>query len=329
MRAKLSQNKKTMTKNHSRDPAVIEIATEIAHALDIQQPSPFEKIDHSVFSHENLWVKRDDLLHPIISGNKWRKLQISLARIIKSKQTHVLSFGGGYSNHLHALAYACHKLNITLTCIVRGNYEKSPTPTILDIRRWGGEIIYVTKSEYRQRNDAGYLKRIADHYAADVLLPEGGTCSDGIDGVATLIDECVLQGMPDVIILPVGSAGTLAGIIKGINEINANTKVIGVSVLNAGNSHYQTISELYPKAEILKNWGILTAYHHGGYAKQSQALIEFTDTVSNKLGFSLDPVYNAKSFYALDQQIKSGNLSDNDSICILQTGGNQGIRAKK
>lgn len=302
---------------------------EIASTLEIKQPSPLQKIDEAAFSHNRLWVKRDDLLHPIISGNKWRKLQVTLAKSVLHKHKHVISFGGGHSNHLHALSYACKKLGVRCTCLIRGDYTNNTTPTIHDLQQWGSEIVYVTKQDYLQRYDAEYIQQICNHYDADTVIPEGGSCHDGIVGVASLFTELEIQGLPDIIVLPVGSAGTLAGLLKRIYETKAHTRVIGISVLKAGDSHEKSIAALFPPSHDMENWCMLKEYHHGGYAKQTEPLVDFRNRCNQILGFDLDPVYNAKSFYALNQEIKAKRLRDEASICIVQTGGNQGARAKK
>lgn len=305
------------------------VITDIASTLQIQQPSPLQKIDETLFSHSRLWVKRDDLLHPIISGNKWRKLQVTLAKSILNNHKHVISFGGGHSNHLHALSYACKALQLRCTCLIRGNYQNNITPTIDDLQQWGSEVVYVSKQDYMQRYDAKYAHQICQHYGADTVIPEGGSSHDGIIGVASLFDELRAQGLPEVIVLPVGSAGTLAGLLKRIYDTKANPRVIGISVLKAGDSHEKAIAQLFPPSTDMENWEILKEYHHGGYAKQTEQLVNFRNSFNEKLGFDLDPVYNAKSFYALNQEINAKRLLDKASICIIQTGGNQGARAKK
>ncbi|MEM0912291.1 MAG: pyridoxal-phosphate dependent enzyme [Pseudomonadota bacterium] len=299
----------------------------IANTLKIRHPSPIQKLSESIFSHSDMWVKRDDLLHPIISGNKWRKLQITLAKAILSGSKRVLSFGGGYSNHLHALSYACSKLDLHCTCLVRGNYQDNPTPTITDIQKWGSDIVYVPKVEYAQKQDASFIERISRQYAPQVIVPEGGSNTDGMHGVASLFKEIKTQHLPDIIVLPVGSAGTIAGLIKSIYQHKCTTQVIGISVLKAGNSHEEAVETLFPMANQVKNWKILTDFHHGGYAKSSTQLIDFKKIIEPELGFALDPIYNTKSFYAINELMSNDEAMQHASICVIQTGGNQGARS--
>lgn len=202
---------------------------------ELTLPSPVQKITSSWFLNgENIDVfcKRDDLIHKTISGNKWRKLMPLAAQLDEqlaaesqsnngdsAAQAHILSFGGGYSNHLHALAYLCHRLNVKLTAVVRGDYSHSPTPMLNDLHRWGANCHFVTKIDYKKRTEPEYISELKAAFNANIVVPEGGSNADCLEGVASLIDEYRRQ-IPAIshVVLPVASGGTLAGIVRGIGS---------------------------------------------------------------------------------------------------------------
>lgn len=318
------------------------LQTEIETALNISLPSKTQKIvwprynddEHNNTHHRNrdVWVKRDDLIHPIISGNKWRKLSPIITQAIKENWRHVASFGGGYSNHLHALGYVCNKLNIQCTAIIRGDYSKHTTPMIDDLLRWNSHIIYVNKLEYARRNEHEYIQTLENKLHANAVIPEGGTSADTLSGVASIIDE--LQSIANIsnLLLPVGSGGTMAGLIHAINHKYTKAgnlmHVHGISVLKGKGYHDELIRSLLHNDKHSNFWRVHEEFHHGGYAKVSETLLNFSEFFTQKTGIDLDSVYNAKSFYALNQLLKDDTFKDNTKVCILHTGGMQGNRKK-
>lgn len=284
----------------------------------------------------SILCKRDDLIHPIISGNKWRKLSATLAHLKQSQSQGVISFGGAYSNHLHALSYACMCFNIPLTAVVRGNYEQSLTPTLIDMLKWGAKLHYVTKVDYQQRTSEAYCQRLISQFNADYVIPEGGSSKDALQGVEKILEECCVQA-PDIthIVLPVASGGTLAGLLS--SPLLPQVKLVGIGVLK-GEGYLEDLVQglLPPNSEPMwknKQWQILHSYHHGGYAKSSTDLLQFVSQFNEKtkqLNSSapcfIEPVYSGKCFYALDQLIKSNFFPNNSQILLMHTGGIQGAR---
>ncbi len=288
--------------------------------LKLITPSPCEPFRPNWKYAEKLdiYVKRDDLIHPIISGNKWRKLKYAVSRL-SSPPSRIVSFGGGYSNHLHALGYLCNQLNIRLTAIVRGDYSDSLTPMLTDLLAWNTEVNYVTKKEYKQREDCSFLEQINRRYPNALIIPEGGKQPSALKGVGEIIDE--LHFTPDHIMVPVGSGATLAGLIR---KLNADQKAIGVAVLKGEGYLEAEVSSLLTTSQV--NWHINHHFHHGGYAKHSQDLIHFCEQFNQTHSFSVEPVYSGKLFYAAKKLIESEYFKQGAKLLLIHTGGMQGAR---
>ncbi|MFT6270242.1 MAG: 1-aminocyclopropane-1-carboxylate deaminase [Alphaproteobacteria bacterium] len=319
--------------------------------LDIQLPSPITQLNalfndsvvfrgdniNKVLSKNNITIlcKRDDLIHPIISGNKWRKLCASLAIIKQHHYKHIVSFGGGFSNHLHALSYACAVLNIKFTAVIRGDYSKQLTPTLLDMQQWGSQFHFVSKIEYKKRTDSQYCRSLLRQLKADYSIPEGGSHAECMSGVAAILTEVSSQ-TTDIthIILPVASGGTLAGLLSS-KEL-PHVKLVGIGVLK-GEGYLEGLVESllgnFGANQDTKQWEIIHEFHHGGYAKASDALRQFVNDVNQHCihqtsddAFAIEPVYSGKCFYALKSLIERDYFPSNSKVLILHTGGLQGAR---
>lgn len=267
----------------------------------------------------NIWIKRDDLLHPIISGNKWRKLKYALEKLLAQQPRHIISFGGGYSNHLHALAYCCYQLQIKLTAVIRGDYSANLTPMLQDLLCWGSDIQYVERKTYRLRHQADYLVKLKQQYPDAHIIPEGGSQVDAIAGVAEIVSE--LTNDYDYILSPVASGGTLAGLITATEQ--QHTKVIGIAVLKGQGYLENLVKGFLPANNKADNWQILHQFHQGGYGKTNEQLTQFCQ---QQTAIPLEPVYSGKLFYAVQQLIAIGYFQPNSRILLLHTGGLQGAR---
>ncbi|MBT1450423.1 pyridoxal-phosphate dependent enzyme [Glaciecola sp. XM2] len=309
----------------------------IANSLEIATPSPLQALSVRVNkSPVTLWCKRDDLLHPVISGNKWRKLQIILANSVTNNIQHMGSFGGAYSNHLHAMAYACYRLNIAFTAFVRAHPESPLTPTLADIIRWGTNIEYLSREDYRKREHELWLKDICTTHSIDTLVPEGGSHRDSMAGVATIMTELATQAsLPfDNIILPVASGGTMAGLIQHVKRHKLPTRIIGIAVLKGEGYLEDKVQTLLEQSNDVGttasagNWKILhrANFHCGGYAKSSIQQKSFQSQFFLEHQIALDTVYNTKAFFAAHQLLESGELKKQQRNLIVHTGGMQGER---
>ena len=317
--------------------------TALQDRLGLRLPTSEEALSVDWGKHNNIQVsiKRDDTMHRIISGNKWRKLQGTLLSAMANHTEHIISFGGGHSNHLHALAYCCNTLNIALTAIVRGNYAQNITATLRDIAHWGANIRYVDKIEYRKRHDEQYLTTLQHTYAKAepaLIVPEGGSNQHALQGVAGLLSE--LQHHYDYICCPVGSGGTLAGLAYGLADQtqltpNGNTefspishanhtKLLGIAMLKGKHHLEEMVQTLLP--DTIATPEIIPQFHAGGFAKRPPWLVEFCHQFSHQTGVAVEPVYSGKLCYAVKSLIEEGYFPPNSRVLILHTGGLQGAR---
>jgi 1-aminocyclopropane-1-carboxylate deaminase len=296
--------------------------------LEITSPSAESIIqpDWAATHGITVTVKRDDLLHPIISGNKWRKLKHALIPAIDANTQHIISFGGGFSNHVHALGYCCQQLNIQFTAIIRGNYSKNPSPMLQDLATWNTNIHYVDRKTYQQRAEPDYLKTLQQQYPNALIIPEGGSQQQALQGVGEIIQE--LENQYDYILAPVASGGTLAGLIQKIAQHSKqlDCQILGIAVLKGEGYLEQLVTDLLAKNEQTKNWQINHDYHFGGYAKANNELVQFCCDFYQQTEVKIESVYSGKLFFALRDLINKGYFPQKSRILALHTGGLQGAR---
>ena len=307
--------KRTMTPEH------------LQKQLGLSLPSPLQRFtpDWPGAEKVTLWIKRDDRIHPIISGNKWRKLSQLLADHAATTP-HIVSFGGGFSNHLHALGWCCKQLGIEFTALVRGNYADSPTPMLTDLSRWQANIRYLTKLAYKQRDEPDFIAALCEQYPGALIIPEGGSQQAALAGVQTLLEECQIP--IDKIITPVASGATMAGLINGagINaRASARQQVLGIAVLN-GVGYLENLVAQFLPTNSSHDWLILHQFHHGGYARTSPALLNLCEEMQQEYGIPVEPVYSGKVFYALKSLLAQSAFAAGEQIVIVHTGGLQGAR---
>ena len=304
------------------------IAKDIEGSLGINLPSPlipFELIDQPLI---RCWCKRDDLIHPIISGNKWRKLRISLARAIKHKRQHIMSFGGAHSNHLHALAYACQKLGIKFTAIVRGDYSQNLTPTLLDLSTWQSDIVFVSNQDYRKRVDSAFAKMLMERINADEAIAEGGSQADGVLGMQQLADELNNDEVPiQHLFLPIASGASYAGLIRGLRAEPSDlslTQLCGIAVLKGEGYLESLVAQLnqgWCSQQAEPSHAIYHDFHAGGYAKITAGLQHQIFAYNQSLPFQVEPVYSAKALMAMHNLLLKQQAQQATNCVFLHTGG--------
>lgn len=257
-------------------------------------------------------VKRDDLIHPQISGNKWRKLQRNIDRFKKSSKPSILTFGGAHSNHIAAMAHVGKELGISTIGVIRGGPYQVPGPTLVEAAACGMELRYVDRSDYRR-----YTSEPDSYDAGDsFVIPEGGANEDGVAGCIAIVDEI---GPHDLICVASGTGTTAAGLLK------AGANVLAVSVHKGGEFLKENILRLAGGgAERLQ---LETAFHFGGYARTTPELIEFMQALHDATGLKTDPIYTGKMCYAVMEGLKAGRIDPAQRIVLIHTGGLQGIRA--
>ncbi len=281
-----------------------------------------EPIQHPVLAENNvdLKIKRDDLLHPIISGNKWRKLKYTLQNALSKGNEHLISMGGVYSNHLHALAYIGNKLNIKTTGLIRGEQPVEDNQTLADLKKWGMNLEFVSRGMFRElrkyrSHDADPAKKYNGFW-----IPEGGASHDALRGVAEILKEIELDF--DTIALACGTGTTLAGIAKGLPSTK---KALGFSALKGGGFLEKDIKKLL-RTKGMPNWSVNFDYHFGGFAKTNEELIAFIEEFESHNNIPLEPLYNGKMLFGLLDLIKNDRFKKGHKIIAIHTGGLQGHR---
>jgi 1-aminocyclopropane-1-carboxylate deaminase len=292
-------------------------------------PSPLQKLEDELFTANGLkvFVKRDDLIHPKISGNKWRKLKYNLIVAQNQGVEQIITFGGAYSNHIYAMAAAGKYFGFKTIGIVRGDeLNENSSETLRFASECGMKLHFVTRSEYREMRENPQKQRAIQELTGfdlndSKIIPEGGTNRLALAGVGEMVEEIFEQlgSAPEYIICPVGTAGTISGIIS---QTKCQTKVIGVCVLKNGQ---YLLNEIVNLTEKLKeksnqNFEILWNEHHGGYAKKTPELIEFISKFNIEHDFSIEPIYSGKMFFAFYKYF-STLLEPNSKVVLIHTGG--------
>ncbi|WP_461127933.1 1-aminocyclopropane-1-carboxylate deaminase/D-cysteine desulfhydrase [Spirosoma aerophilum] len=256
-----------------------------------------------------LSIKRDDLLHPLVSGNKWRKLKYNLLAAQEQGYSTVLTFGGAFSNHLYATAAAGQTFGFQTIGIVRGEElaGKPLNQTLAFCQSCGMSLHFVSREVYRQKETPAYLTQLIDPFGPCYVVPEGGTNELAVQGTAEIIPEITSQlGMvPDYVCCPVGTGGTLAGLVKSATE---QTHVLGFRVLKGFDADGATLFN----------------YHLGGYAKTTPELLDFIRSFEQKTGVLLEQVYTGKMLYGIYDLARQGYFSEGATVVAVHTGGLQG-----
>lgn len=266
-----------------------------------------------------LWIKREDLLHPEVSGNKFRKLKYNLLEAQNLGVDTILSFGGAHSNHIAATAVAAEKFGIKSIGVIRGEElemnKAKWSPTLRLAANCGMQFYFVNREVYREKDSEEFKTRLQEKFGDFYLLPEGGTNPLAIKGCEEILTP--EDKKFDHIAVSVGTGGTLAGIINASHD---QQKVLGFPALKT--DHFQDeVEDMVSK----KNWELLTGFHFGGYAKVNARLIEFMNDFRKKYDILLDPVYTGKLVFGIFELIKNGYFPKHSRILLIHTGGLQGI----
>ncbi|MGG9972382.1 1-aminocyclopropane-1-carboxylate deaminase/D-cysteine desulfhydrase [Ferruginibacter sp. SUN002] len=264
----------------------------------------------------SLSVLRLDAIHRVISGNKLFKLHYFLEDISSGKI--LITFGGAYSNHLAATAYACKLSNIKCIGIVRGEKPKELSHTLKQCLNDGMELRFVSREIYDQKEDDGFLKKLEEEFKESIVIPEGGYHFKGAKGVAMIMD--LIPDNTTHVCCAVGTATTLAGLLMNHKQ----KKIIGVPVLKGMHDIESRISFLSENNVDLKQLALLNEYHFGGYAKKTDELITFMNELHKRYQLPTDFVYTGKMMYAIFDQIKKGMFASGSNIVCIHTGGLQG-----
>ena len=263
------------------------------------------------------FVKREDQNHPDVSGNKWWKLKYNLAEARKTGTETVLTFGGAYSNHIYATAAAAKELGFKSIGIIRGEETLPLNSTLAFAKACGMELHYFSRESYRHKSEKDFIADLHKTFGNFYLIPEGGTNELAVKGCAEfgrmLSDEIEF----DYVCLAVGTGGTMAGLIEGLDE---SKRVIGFPVLKGATFLEEEIRRYTSK----QHWQLMYDYHFGGYAKTTSALMKFLSDFENEYHIPLDPVYTAKMMFGVFDLVDRKFFPAGSRILIVHTGGLQG-----
>lgn len=290
--------------------------------LSLEIFSPVQQIKNKLFTERGLevFIKRDDLIHPIISGNKWRKLKYLLKEAHAENKTHLITFGGAYSNHLLATAAAGAKFGFKTTGFVRG--EQVDNNTLFLCRLHGMNLLYVDRESYCNKMQL-FNNRFGNDQNA-FFIDEGGSSAEGVEGCSELVAE--LAETYDQIFCACGTGTTAAGIINGLIKHERSTQLNAVPVFKNGGF----IKDKIDKYLIAPNsYHIHTDYHFGGYGKVDETLINFVKQFVAETGILIEPVYTGKMLYALFDLAAKEHFSAGSRLLAIHSGGIWGLLGMK
>lgn len=297
-----------------------------------QLPSVEQDV-RSTFLNEKgirLTIKRDDLIHHDVSGNKWRKLKWNIDNALQSERKTILTFGGAHSNHIAATAAAARIHGLRSIGIIRGEEVDLNNHTLKKAKEDGMEIHRVSRSEFREIEDRDYIESLRHRFGPFYLIPQGGQNHYGVQGCGEIMSE--LTRDYDRIFVACGTATTLSGMAIA-NKVG--TEIYGVSALKGGDFLIETVksfvkktfNDLETEEDILSKIHLMTSSHFGGYAKIKFELIQFMRNFAEETGVKLDPVYTGKTAFAMYDLAKKIDLSKAENWLLIHSGGMQGIPA--
>ncbi len=267
----------------------------------------------------SLVIKRDDLIHPFVSGNKFRKLKYNLLQAKAENQSALLTFGGAYSNHIAAVAYAGKENGFQTIGIIRGDEladKIESNPTLNFAQKCGMQFEFVSRETYRLKTEESFLEQLQQKYGAFYLIPEGGTNAFAIKGCEEILTS--EDASFDYVACAIGTGGTISGLI---NSVLPHQKVLGFPALKG-----EFLQDEIRKFAHHENWELITDYHFGGYGKVSPDLIDWINRFYAQTQIPLDPVYTGKMVFGILDLIAKNYFPENANILLIHTGGLQGIQ---
>lgn len=264
-------------------------------------------------------IRREDLIHPFVSGNKFRKLKYNLLQAKAENKETLLTFGGAFSNHIAAAAFAGTANGFKTIGIIRGDELENKiaeNPTLHFAQQCGMIFKFVTREAYRHKTEIDFLEDLKKEFGDFYLLPEGGTNEFAVKGCEEILT--IEDSDYDFICCAIGTGGTISGII---NSILPHQKVLGFPALKG-----DFLQEEIRKFVKNEHWEIISDYHFGGYGKVNAELIAFINQFYNDHKIPLDPIYTAKLVFGVIDMIHNNYFPENAKILLIHTGGIQGIQ---
>ena len=280
----------------------------------VQNQFAFSDKDRNI----DVYIKREDLIHPFVSGNKFRKLKYNLAEAKKQKSKTLLTFGGAFSNHIAAVAFAGKLEGFKTIGIIRGDEladKVEMNPTLKFAQENGMQFEFVSRELYHQKTDDAFLVSLKNNYGDFYLIPEGGTNELAVKGCTEILTE--EDKNFNYVACAVGTGGTIAGIIKSSMP---NQQVLGFPALKG-----DFLQNEIRNFETEKNWQLINGFDFGGYGKVTLELITFMNNFYAETQILLDPIYTAKMVFGVRSLINEGFFPNNSKILMIHTGGIQGI----
>ena len=264
-------------------------------------------------------IKREDLIHPFVSGNKFRKLKYNLLQAKEENKETLLTFGGAFSNHIAAVAFAGKEKGFKTIGIIRGDELGSKiaeNPTLSFAQNCGMQLEFISREEYRLKSESSFLENLKAKFGSFYHIPEGGTNALAIKGCQEILTEDDAEF--DYICCSIGTGGTISGII---NSVLPHQKVLGFPALKG-----DFLKEEIHNFTQNENWEVITEYHFGGYGKVNEALIGFINQFYTENQIPLDPIYTGKMVFGVIDLIKKNYFPAKSKILLIHTGGIQGIQ---
>jgi len=282
---------------------------------------PIDVLHDELFTQKKVLVSvlRLDKIHPIVSGNKLFKLHYFLEAAIQSAHKTIITFGGAYSNHLAATAFAYRHYGLTCIGIVRGEAPVQLSPTLIQCIADGMQVQFISRSAYDEKETDTFIAGLKNKYGECIIIPEGGYHPLGAKGAA-LIGNLFKPDEYTHICCACGTTTTIAGLLPGTTQ----ETIIAVPVLKGMNDITQRIDFLCNNQWQKARLEIFNNYHFGGYAKKTPVLINFMNKLWQQQQLPTDFVYTAKLFYAVFDKIEKGHFAPGSSILCVHTGGLQG-----
>ena len=294
--------------------------------------SPIQELESDFLQAKKvrLFVKREDVLHPEIGGNKWRKLKYNLRKMRVQKRQKLLTFGGAFSNHVSAVAAAGKLLDFQTIGIIRGEKIEPLNPTLARAEANGMQLHFINRTSYRTKYQIPFQAKLKQQFGDFYLLPEGGTNAFALPGCAEIMGEIEVQmedSLPNYVCVPCGTGGTISGLISSKKRW---AKILGFSVLK-GDFLRRDVEQLLTDftSEITDNWQINTDYHFGGYARSRPELLTFINDFYRQFGIPLEPIYTGKMLYGIFDLIEKNYFEKGAKVMVIHTGGLQGIEGRK
>lgn len=290
--------------------------------------TPVQKINDQFLEEKgvNLFIKREDLNDPEISGNKLHKLKYNLIEAQNEQHHTLLTFGGAYSNHIYAVAAAGKRFGFRTIGVIRGEEHLPLNYTLNFAKNCGMKLHYLNRKLYRLKHTAEVIDMLQNTFGKFYLIPEGGTNRLAVQGSTEILSSISIDF--DLVCVPCGTGGTLAGIINGLD---GNKKALGFAVLKGAGFLISNVKLLLEDCNLnhLNNWDINLDYHFGGYAKIDRSLMQFVDDFHNKTSIQLEPIYTGKMLFGIYDLIMKNRMTRYQNILAIHTGGLQGLNGIK